>query len=159
MFEDWNVDLWMRRFVRDHLRYTDELQCAAARVVEAVRARSHARNHSGAFDSMHVRRGDFLEAYPPSNVTGEQIYDETKKIFPEGSTVYMATNEKDRSFFQPLMAHYDVVFLEDLQHLLGELKDHHLGLVDQLVASRGRHFMGCWWSTFTVRFAAPVITR
>lgn len=32
-FADWRHDLWTKRFVRDHLRYVDEIQCAAARVV------------------------------------------------------------------------------------------------------------------------------
>lgn len=48
-------------FVRDHLRYVDEIICAAARVVEAVR--KHARKNTkhkpsmedGIYDAMHVR--------------------------------------------------------------------------------------------------------
>lgn len=48
-------------FVRDHLRYVDEIVCAAARVVEAVR--EHARKNKnykpsmeeGVYDAMHVR--------------------------------------------------------------------------------------------------------
>jgi hypothetical protein len=54
-FADWRADLWSKRFVRDHLRYIDEIMCAAARVVEAVRERSKNKNRQ--FDSMHVRRG------------------------------------------------------------------------------------------------------
>lgn len=42
-FEDWRQDLWGKRFVRDHLRYSDEIQCAAARVVAAVRKRARER--------------------------------------------------------------------------------------------------------------------
>eukprot|EP00593_Proboscia_inermis_P014838 CAMPEP_0171305384 /NCGR_PEP_ID=MMETSP0816-20121228/15218_1 /TAXON_ID=420281 /ORGANISM="Proboscia inermis, Strain CCAP1064/1" /LENGTH=171 /DNA_ID=CAMNT_0011786179 /DNA_START=214 /DNA_END=726 /DNA_ORIENTATION=+ len=38
-FEDWRHDLWTKRFVRDHLRYVDEVQCAAAAVVRALRDR------------------------------------------------------------------------------------------------------------------------
>jgi hypothetical protein len=38
-FQDWRQDLWMKRFVRDHVRYIDELQCAAARIVNAIRNR------------------------------------------------------------------------------------------------------------------------
>jgi hypothetical protein len=52
--------LWSKQFVRDHLRYIDEIMCAAARVVQAVREK--AKDWGGAnalFDSMHVRRGDF----------------------------------------------------------------------------------------------------
>lgn len=52
-------------FVRDHLRYVDDIVCAAARVLEAVR--EHARKNTkhkpsmdqGIFDAMHVR----LELY------------------------------------------------------------------------------------------------
>jgi hypothetical protein len=54
-FADWRADLWSKRFVRDHLRYIDEIMCAAARVVQAVRQRS--KHEDGLFDSMHVRRG------------------------------------------------------------------------------------------------------
>lgn len=51
----------IQRFVRDHLRYSDSITCAAARVVEALR--DHARNNNkhnasrveGVFDAMHVR--------------------------------------------------------------------------------------------------------
>jgi hypothetical protein len=38
-FQDWRHDLWMKRFVRDHVRYIDELQCAAARIVNSLRHR------------------------------------------------------------------------------------------------------------------------
>ena len=54
-YEDWNEALWMRRFVRDHLRYHDELFCAAARVVDALRERVRKRglpdNPDGAFST------------------------------------------------------------------------------------------------------------
>lgn len=59
-FEDWKQDLWTKRFVRDHLRYSDEIQCAAARVVAAIRDRARSRdpngNVNGEFDSFHIRR-------------------------------------------------------------------------------------------------------
>ena len=59
-FENALQDLWTKRFIRDHLRYKDEMQCAAARVVHAIRERARARNPvgnpDGLFDSLHVRR-------------------------------------------------------------------------------------------------------
>lgn len=30
-FQDYKTDLWMKRFVRDHVRYIDDVQCAAGR--------------------------------------------------------------------------------------------------------------------------------
>jgi hypothetical protein len=97
----------------------------------------------------------------------------------EGDTVYIATDERDKSFFDVLKAHYDVVFLDDFIDAMGKqvntnyygmckrkwnlvflfdwcpwLTDTNVnmlrkGMVDQLVASRGRTFFGCWFSTFT----------
>ena len=52
-FADWEADLWSKRFVRDHLRYIDEIMCAAARIVQAVRERS--KDPDGLFDTLHVR--------------------------------------------------------------------------------------------------------
>lgn len=61
-FQDYREDLWLKRFIRDHVRYADEIQCAAARVTLAVRKKAreyNPANTQGIFDSIHVRRGDF----------------------------------------------------------------------------------------------------
>lgn len=56
-FEDYRQDLWTKRFVRDHLRYVDEIQCAAARVVAAIREKAKQNGDpDGAFDTFHIRR-------------------------------------------------------------------------------------------------------
>jgi hypothetical protein len=46
-FEDWKQALWTKRFVRDHLRYNNELMCAAARVVEALRRKARIDDPDG----------------------------------------------------------------------------------------------------------------
>jgi hypothetical protein len=57
-FEDWKSDLWTKRYVRDHLRYVDEIQCAAAKIVHAVRQKARENGDpNGSYDSMHIRRG------------------------------------------------------------------------------------------------------
>ncbi len=57
-FEDWKQQLWTNRFVRDHLRYLDELQCAAARVVDKLHSLAKENGQAnGEFDTFHVRRG------------------------------------------------------------------------------------------------------
>ena len=51
-----------RRFVRDYLRYKDEIQCAGAELVGAVRAdakRIISENPYGEYYALHIRRGDF----------------------------------------------------------------------------------------------------
>jgi hypothetical protein len=69
-FENWIQDVWTKRFVRDHLRYLDEIQCAAARVVHGMREISSKNGNGGVFDTFHIRRGDFHEF----------LYDLEKKV-------------------------------------------------------------------------------
>jgi hypothetical protein len=152
-FQDWKQDLWMKRFIRDHVRYVDEIQCAAARVVDAVRQRARGRdpvkNPEGLFDTFHIRRGDFQ--FKKTRVSAEQIYEQSKKVLAENATIFVATDERDKKFFDYLREHYDVVFLDDFVSALGDVNTNYYGMIDQLVASRGRNFLGCWFSTFTVR--------
>jgi hypothetical protein len=138
------------RFIRDHIRYTNEIQCAAGRVVAAVR--NHARNRDptnnpdGLFDAVHVRRGDFQ--YKATFVEATEILAMVLRKIKDGATVFIATDEKDKDFFTPLKDRYDVVFLDDFRDeaLLG-INTNFYGMIDQLVASRSSIFFGCWYST------------
>jgi hypothetical protein len=147
-FEDWRQDLWHKRFVRDHLRYVDEIQCAAARVVKAMRqkARDHG-NADGVFDTFHIRRGDFQ--YKDTRVDASVIYENIKDLIPEGGPIYIATDERDKSFFKIFHEHYHVYFLDDFMHELKGVNTNFYGMLDQRIASRGRKFIGCFYSTFT----------
>eukprot|EP00934_Nitzschia_sp_Nitz4_P007377 Nitzschia sp. Nitz4//scaffold284_size24204//2522//4439//NITZ4_008412-RA/size24204-augustus-gene-0.4-mRNA-1//-1//CDS//3329545676//7367//frame0 len=146
-FQDYHTDIWMKRFVRDHVRYIDEIQCAAARVLEAVREHSKAKGNGGAFDAFHIRRGDFQ--YKRTRVDADKIYEAAKDEIPEGATVYIGTDERDKSFFAPMAAHWDLLYLDDFMPLLKGIEGSHFGMLDQLITSRGRVFFGCWFSTFT----------
>jgi hypothetical protein len=147
-FEDWRQDLWTKRFVRDHLRYIDEIQCAAARVVHAMRdkARQHG-NPKGEFDTFHIRRGDFQ--YKQTIVSADVIYQNTFNVLEENSTIFIATDERDKAFFDPLRKHYNIYFLDDFKHLFVEINKNYFGMLDQRIASRGRTFVGAFFSTFT----------
>ena len=171
-FADWRADLWSKRFVRDHLRYIDEIMCAAARVVQAVRQRS--KHEDGLFDSMHVRRGgehiwdtwhDFADRplfhpvllcsllidfqYKKTRLEAPKLLEKSKDKLEEGGLLYIATDERDKSFFDPFKEHYDIVFLDDFKHLLTNVNTNYYGMLDQLVASKGRVFFGTWFSTLS----------
>ena len=148
-FEDWRHELWAKRFVRDHLRYIDELQCAAARVVTAVRERSlkNDSKSNGEYHSFHIRRGDFQ--YKQTRIDADAIYENSKDILINGRTVYIATDERDKSFFEPLAKSYDLCFLDDFKDLFPDLNTNYYGMLDQLVASKGDVFIGAFFSTFT----------
>jgi hypothetical protein len=154
-FQDWRHDLWMKRFVRDHVRYIDEIQCAAARIVEALRQRVVKRRGGGGgggannndFDTIHVRRGDFQ--YTVTRSDPPEIMEMLAKRLQSNTTLFIATDERKKSFFDPLREQYDIVFLDDFKHELEGVNTNYYGMIDQLVASRGRLFYGCWFSTFT----------
>jgi GDP-fucose protein O-fucosyltransferase len=131
-------------------RYIDEIQCGAARIVAAIRnlARSDDRNEFGQYDAFHIRRGDFQ--YDAMHQPAPEIYNTTTRWFvPDGRTVYIATDEKNRSYFAPFQDHYNIVFLDNFQHLLRGINPNYYGMIDQLVASKAHVFVGALYSTFT----------
>ena len=125
--------------------------CAAARVVHAVRekAKKHGKgkNIDGLYNSMHVRRGDFQ--FKKTSIPADDLYNRSKGELEEGTTLYIATDERDKEFFKPLADHYNVLFLDNFKDKLGDINSNYYGMLDQLVASRGRVFYGTWWSTLT----------
>merc|ERR1740139_1261709 len=151
MFEDWRQDLWAKRFIRDHVRYLDEIQCAAARIVQAVRARAKKNNPEnnpdGIFDAFHIRRGDFQ--YKGTRISAELIYEKASQVLQPGTTLFIATDERDKKFFKILADHYDVCFLDDFSHLFEDLNSNYYGMLDQLISTKSRIFYGTWRSTFS----------
>jgi hypothetical protein len=148
-FADWKEDLWMKRFVRDHVRYIDDIQCAAARIVAAVRehARKKGTSTEGDFDSFHIRRGDFQ--YKKTRVDAKDILRVAQDQIPRGTTVYVATDEREKSFFKDMEEYWDVLYMDYFMNQLEGVDKNYFGMIDQLVSSRGRTFFGCWFSTFT----------
>jgi hypothetical protein len=148
-FEDWRQDLWMKRFMRDHMRYIDAIQCAAARILSAVRKRARDRGwKDGNFDTFHIRRGDFQ--FKDTRIEAEEILLNSKDVLTVNKTLFIATDERDKKFFDPIKkAGYDVLFLDDFKDILEGVNTNYYGMIDQLVASRGDVFLGCWHSTFT----------
>lgn len=118
-FEDWRHQLWIHRFVRDHLRYLDELQCAAARVVTELRSiatRDVENNPQGHFDAFHIRRGDFQ--FKETRLDANELYSRSKQYVPEGSILYIATDERKKDFFKIFGEHYKVYYLDNFKHLV-----------------------------------------
>ena len=94
-FQDWKQGVWALRFVRDHIRYVDELMCAAATIVDALRNEAEindkGKNHNGTFDTLHIRRGDFQ--YKDTRIDADEIYNNIKDVLENGSTIYIATGQ------------------------------------------------------------------
>lgn len=124
------------------------IQCAAARIVQEVRRLALQYSNTTHFDTMHVRRGDFQ--YKKMHLSAEDMYENnTKPVIPDGRTVFIATDERNLTFFEPLARHYHLLFLKNFTHLIPEVNKNTYGMLDQLIASRGDNFFGAYYSTFT----------
>ena len=151
LFEDESQGLFAKRFIRDFLHYNDEVLCGSARIIRAIEHYAVSMGFpTTEFYSMHIRRGDFSIQYPEGAVSAEDLVLQTEADgIPEKKLVYIATDEKDKAFFQPFKDKYHVVFLDDFADHFKSLDSAYYGLLDQLVASKGEVFFGTWPSTFS----------
>ncbi|KAL3775210.1 hypothetical protein HJC23_010698 [Cyclotella cryptica] len=134
---------YYKRLVRDRVRYSDAIFCAAGKVVKAL------LDEFGSYSSMHCRRGDFQ--WPRMRISAEEWLANTRHIFHEGEVLYISTDETDRTFFEPLARRYHLKFLSDYKELAGldRLDPNFAGMIDQVIASRGREFVGTYFSSFS----------
>ncbi len=142
-YSDPVVDNHYKRFVRDFLHYKDELYCAAGKIINAL-------NREGKeWSTLHVRRGDLQ--YKEVKIPAEEWYENLKEVWNEGELLFIATDERNKTFFDPIKQHHDVRFLDDYWDVgnLGDLDSYYLGMVDTIIASHGRTFSGTWFSTFS----------
>ena len=154
-FTDPKVDHYYKRFVRDFLHYVDTIFCAAGKVIQMLEeeAASSGGNYGNVgeprYSALHVRRGDFQ--YKKVKLSAEEWYENTKELFRPNEIIYVATDEKDKTFFEPLAKHYNLHFLNEYTEVAGldKLDANYAGMIDTIVASRGRLFVGTWFSTFT----------
>lgn len=141
--------------MRDFLHYHDNIYCAAGKIVKALQLEGTKRGFAvddegaGAYSAMHIRRGDFQ--YKKVKIPAEDWYNNTKEVWQKNEILYIATDERNKTWFDPIKEHHDVRFLDDYWDLAGlsELDPNYMGMIDTIVASRGRAFAGTWFSTFT----------
>jgi hypothetical protein len=145
-FEDPAMDLSAKRFVRDTLRYKDELQCAAGRIVHLLR---EASPPDGIFHTFHCRRSEQFSLQFGRQPSAEEMVQIALSDIPPGSTVYIATDEMNHTWFAPFVAQWKVSFLSDYDQEIRGISSEYYGMLDQLVASRGTKMFGSWMSTFT----------
>jgi len=144
-FSDPAIDNYYKRFVRDFLHYKSDIYCAAGKIVHALNKEATGRGWS----SLHVRRGDLQ--YKEVKIPAAEWLNNTKEVWREGEILFIATDERNKTFFDPIKDHYTIRFLDDYWDVggLDNLESNYLGMVDTIVASHGRAFAGTWFSTFT----------
>lgn len=151
-FEDYRQATWTYRLVRDHLRYKDVIMCAAVRIIKEIEKKSlSASNPLGNYHSIHLRRteGSFQEQYIETDISTEDLVLSLISI-AANSTLFISTDESpDHSIFQALRKKYDVIFLDDYQHLLEGINPNFHGMIEQMIAARADTFFGTYYSTYS----------
>lgn len=132
-------DQW--RLQRNHMHLRPEIAYLASRIVRAL-------GGPFSFSAAHIRRGDFQ--YHDKKVPDAQSYQNIKGLLHQNETVYVSTDE-DPSFFQAMRKEHPLHVRGDFDELFADVTiDPKLaGMVEQMVCSMGRIFIGTQLSTFT----------
>ena len=110
-------------------------------------AKQIAEELGGNFDSLHIRRNDFLQTRKDHSESQTQnLLTDIEGRIRTNVPIYVATDEKDKNVFADLANKYDIRFLSDFN--LG-LESHESLMVDQIVCSIGETFLGSFLSTFS----------
>ena len=103
--------------VRIELFPSPQIAELARETVAEILSSSGARGGGGYF-AMHVRRTDRLEIYPARLTEPERIRDFLGKHgIPDGSVIWLMSDERDPDFWEPLKRHYRLVRYYDFPRL------------------------------------------
>lgn len=156
LFEDPVIDHFYKRFVRDFLHYHDEIFCAAARVIDLLHAEGTALGFkvdqygAGGYSAYHIRRGDLQ--FKKVKISAEEWVANTQHLWKKDELIYIATDERNQTYFEPFkQSGHTIRFLDDYfdSAQLHDIDPNYFGMIDTIVASRGRAFVGTYFSTFS----------
>tara|TARA_Y100000748_G_scaffold303623_4_gene309405 strand:- start:6398 stop:7648 length:1251 start_codon:yes stop_codon:yes gene_type:complete len=150
--ESFEQHKFVRRFLRDHFTYHDTIYKWANVIINKLNDLCGSQWGWGStWHSCHIRRGDFQ--FTETRLSCDDLSRVFLLNIPVGDLLYIATDEKDRSFFKPLSAYYRLYFFNDLldKEVIERenINTNWIGMIEQIVASRGECFYGTFLSTFT----------
>ena len=144
-----------KRFIRDFIHYKDDVFCAASKIINLLQEEGRQLGfkvddeYAGGYSALHIRRGDLQ--YKEVRISAEEWYENTAKLWKPDEILYIATDEKNRAFFEPIKKHHQLRFLDDYLEKAGlaDIEKQYWGMIESIIASRGRMFVGTWHSTFS----------
>jgi GDP-fucose protein O-fucosyltransferase len=108
---------------------------------------------NNSYIAYHIRRGDFQQKQ--TRLEAADILNSTLKFLPNNPgdwVVYIATDERDRTFFREFQRTFrSVRFLHDYENHadLRDINQNHQGMIEQVVCANAHTFIGTPLSTFT----------
>ena len=143
--ESFDAHKYVRSFLRDYFRYNKDIFRWAKYITDKL------DNLSTIWYSAHIRRGDFQ--FTETRISCEEILKSFSLRIPEGSTIYISTDETDKSFFSLLKEKYTLYFFDDFitTEIINKenINPNWIGMIEQVTASYGEEFFGTFLSTFT----------
>jgi hypothetical protein len=85
-------------------------------------------------------------------IPAEKILENVGSFLPKKTIAFVATDEKNKTFFNAFEQRFEkVYYLNDFIEVavLKGINPNYLGMIDQVVCTRGEKFVGTWFSTFT----------
>eukprot|EP01124_Arcella_intermedia_P005864 TRINITY_DN13436_c0_g2_i2.p1 TRINITY_DN13436_c0_g2~~TRINITY_DN13436_c0_g2_i2.p1 ORF type:complete len:435 (+),score=85.10 TRINITY_DN13436_c0_g2_i2:23-1327(+) len=130
--------------VKQHLHFRKEVLAYAALVLQLF--------PSTRFSTIHYRRDD-LQYEENRWLDPEKIFSNTLGLFEEEEFIYVATDERPevfrREFEGVFEKRYRILKAEDFSEVLREVPQAWVPLVEMLILSQGRVFVGTRQSTFS----------
>lgn len=126
-------------FVHDNFRHYANVPALAKQIATSL----------GAFHALQVRRTDFILYHPSVDIA--TILTQLTEVAPAGSTLVIATDEPNRTFFDALATRYRLVFGMDMikQMAPPDMHEKHHGCVEQNLCALAETFTGTRFSTFS----------
>ncbi|MFT5573192.1 MAG: hypothetical protein ACI9FR_002125 [Cryomorphaceae bacterium] len=132
-----------RRFIKYHIRYSEEIFELANRILQALELDS--------FDAMQIRRNDFQ--YTQTRIGTEEICNNIGVLFDQNLVVYIASDEDRKEIFDELAIGLNapkIFSWKDVEAVIDEpIPFAWIGPIEQLICSAARRFVGTDLSTFT----------
>jgi len=110
------------------------------------------------YNAMHVRRTDHPTSRKMTQDYWLNILNK-RGLISITTTLYIATDEKNLTWFQPFRdAGFDLLFAKDFKDIFESVVHHKgveisqdiLGLTEQLICAHAAHFVGSYYSTFSL---------
>ena len=111
-------------------------------------------NKMEAYISYHIRRGDFLKAFPESVLDIETIYNNTNHLLDQRvRLIYISTDERNYSKFDIFIQNnYTLRFFHDYAHKIPStqhMNKNYIPMIEQIICANAFIFFGTALSSFT----------
>ena len=133
-----SLDDEIKKLIAKYVTYKSEIFDLAWQFVNYLEDKS--------YYSIHIRRDDFQ--YKELRISCEEILDNIKDIIPFGSKLYIATDHKDKLFFNPLAEHYTLLFYDDIfskVKIYDGFNVNYIPIIEQLICTRSIKFIGIYF--------------